>query len=295
VVLVTGAGGSIGSELCRQIARQHPRTLLLIEQSEFALYAIHQELLRQLGDDAMEVVPLLASVQDEARMGADPGCLEAAHPVPRRRLQARAAGGAQRGPGTAQQRLGHLGHRARRAGRRRAAFRAHQHRQGGPAHQHHGRQQTAGRTGAAGAGRTGRRAHRFSMVRFGNVLGSSGSVVPLFREQIAAGGPITVTHPDITRFFMTIPEAAQLVLQAGAMAEGGDVFVLDMGEPVRIMDLAVRMIELSGLQVKNERQPLGGDRDPGDRAAPGRKAVRRTADRRRPASLRSHPLHHEGA
>jgi FlaA1/EpsC-like NDP-sugar epimerase len=97
----------------------------------------------------------------------------------------------------------------------------------------------------------------FTMVRFGNVLGSSGSVVPLFREQIKNGGPITLTHPEITRYFMTIPEAAQLVIQAGAMGTGGDVFVLDMGQPVRIADLALRMVELSGLSVRNEANPEG--------------------------------------
>jgi len=133
------------------------------------------------------------------------------------------------------------------------------------------------------------------MVRFGNVLGSSGSVVPKFRQQIRDGGPVTLTHADITRFFMTIPESAQLVIQASAMATGGDVFVLDMGQPVRIYDLALRMVELSGLTVKDQHHPEG-DIDievTGLRPGARREALRRAADRKRP---QTHPASqdHEG-
>ena len=257
VVAVTGAGGSIGSELCRQIAALRPHTLLLIEQSEYALYAIHQELTRHVDADAVEIVPLLASVQDEDRMRQ---ILQAWQP---HTLYHAAA----------YKHVPLVEHNAVQGLRNnvwgtwvtaRAALDA------GVRHMVLISTDKAVRpTNIMGASKrlaelvlqalAERRdgATTFSMVRFGNVLGSSGSVVPLFREQIAAGGPVTVTHPDITRFFMTIPEAAQLVIQAGAMAEGGDVFVLDMGEPVRIVDLAQRMIELSGLQLRNEQQPWG--------------------------------------
>ena len=270
VVLVTGAGGSIGSELCRQILAVNPAKLLLIEQSEFALYAIHQELEEKLAglDVAMPpvLVPLLASVQDDDRMRE---IMSTWHPdtvyhaaaykhVPLvehnpaagiknnvlgtlRTAQAAAENGvsdfvlistdkAVRPTNVmgASKRLAEMALQALAA--------AHAATQGG----------------TVGTGGT-----KFSMVRFGNVLGSSGSVVPKFRQQIRDGGPITLTHPEVTRYFMTIPEAAQLVIQAGAMAKGGDVFVLDMGQPVKIMDLARRMVELSGLTVKDEQNPEG--------------------------------------
>jgi len=256
VVLVTGAGGSIGGELCRQLQKLGPAVLILVEQSEYALYQIHQELIGR--DDVVEdkVVPLLASVRDEIRMREilttwrpDTVYHAAAYKhVPLvehnpiegirnntwgtlavARMAAEAAVGdfVLISTDKAVRPTNIMGASKRLAEMILQAM-------------------------AASASRT-----RFSMVRFGNVLGSSGSVVPKFRQQVRDGGPITLTHPDITRYFMTIPEAAQLVIQAGAMAKGGDVFVLDMGEPVRIMDLAVRMIELSGLTLRDESRPDG--------------------------------------
>ncbi len=292
-VLVTGAGGSIGSELCRQILQSQPKQILLVEMSEFALYQIHQELqslARELalrshpGQAAeagsvpaagkeppplgVEIVPLLGSVCDEVRMQEimdtwrphtvyhaaaykhvplvehNPAegvhnnvwgtrvCAEAAVRNGVRNFVLISTDKAVRPTNImgASKRLAEMVLQAL------AELNPAVTAQGGPA--------PAWRT-------------CFSMVRFGNVLGSSGSVVPLFREQIKNGGPITLTHPDITRFFMTIPEAAQLVIQAGAMGTGGDVFVLDMGHPVRILDLARRMVELSGLSVRDEENPEG--------------------------------------
>jgi FlaA1/EpsC-like NDP-sugar epimerase len=270
VVAVTGAGGSIGSELCRQIAACGPRTLLLVENSEFALYQIHRELEALFDSDTVapsegrgdampevQLVPLLASVQDEARIRQimqawrpDTVYHAAAYkhvplvehnPVQGLRnnvwgtwVCARAAQAA----GAANFVLISTDKAVR------------------PTNVMGASKRLAEMVLQAMAAESGSPT-TFAMVRFGNVLGSSGSVVPLFREQIKNGGPITLTHPDITRYFMTIPEAAQLVIQAGAMAQGGDVFVLDMGEPVRIIDLARRMVELSGLQVKSEQNPTG--------------------------------------
>ncbi len=259
VVLVTGAGGSIGSELCRQILRQQPRCLLLLEQSEFALYKIHQALQTlqaELGTSTLSLVPLLGSVCDKAR-------LRRVMDTWRPHIVYHAA---------AYKHVPMVEHNPSEGVRNNvvgtwmcaeAAIEADvpnfvlisTDKAVRPTNTMGASKRLAEMVLQALASRGVRT--RFSMVRFGNVLGSSGSVVPLFRQQIEAGGPVTLTHPDITRFFMTIPEAAQLVVQAGAMAQGGDVFVLDMGEPVRIADLARRMITLSGLRVKDDHQSNG--------------------------------------
>ena len=264
VVMVTGAGGSIGSELCRQILKQQPKALVLFELSEYALYAIHSELQKlaknmqqerqlptvtplyvHLGSvtnqkiiellcnqydvqtiyhaAAYKHVPIVESNEYEGVINNFVGTFNT--------LQGAVSAGVETfvaiSTDKAVRPTNVMGATKRMA-------------------------ELACQAMAADQSTT-----TISMVRFGNVLGSSGSVVPLFNKQIAAGGPITLTHPDVTRYFMTIPEAAQLVIQAGAMAHGGEVFVLDMGEPVKIMDLAKRMITLSGLKVKDQNNPNG--------------------------------------
>jgi FlaA1/EpsC-like NDP-sugar epimerase len=259
VVLVTGAGGSIGSELCRQIIRLEPATLLLVEMSEVALYAVHQQLLK-LASHELTLVPLLASVRDEARMReilstwAPQTLYHAAAykhvPLvehnPAEGLRNNVLGTWTMARVAAQQGVSDFVLISTDKAVRPTNIMGASKRLA----------EMVLQAMAAAAPEQGW-STRFSMVRFGNVLGSSGSVVPLFRKQIQDGGPITLTHAEMTRYFMSIPEAAQLVIQAGAMAAGGEVFVLDMGEPVRIIDLARRMVELSGLSVKDERQPDG--------------------------------------
>ena len=267
VVLVTGAGGSIGSELCRQIVRERPQRLLLVDHSEYALYAIHHEL--QALAPPCELVPLLASVTHEARMAdicrqhRPVSIYHAAAYKHVPMVEANAGEGILNNVfGTLAMVRVALEHGTRHfvlvstdkavrptnvmGASKRVAEMVLQAIAASPVAPF-----------GSGDGRTWQCPTRFSMVRFGNVLGSSGSVIPLFRQQIAAGGPLTVTHPEVTRYFMTIAEAAQLVLQAGAMAEGGDVFLLDMGEPVPILELAQRMVALSGLSVRDARHPEG--------------------------------------
>lgn len=254
IVLVTGAGGSIGSEICRQIARLSPHILLIVDSSEYNLYAIHQELLRGMAAgtaNVHSVVPLLATVRDYRRIDE---IVEAWRPQ-----TIYHAAAYKHVPLVEHNILEGLANNVLGTLNVATAARAH----GVASFVLISTDKAVRPTNVMGA--TKRLAEiilqalhadgapgQFSMVRFGNVLGSSGSVVPLFRSQIAAGGPITITDPEITRYFMTIPEAAQLVIQAGAMAQGGDVFVLDMGDPVRIIDLARSMIELSGLRVREE-------------------------------------------
>lgn len=256
VVMVTGAGGSIGSELCRQIILRDPRKIVLIEMSEFALYSLVTEL--KENHHSSNIIAALGSITDKRFLSS----VIKEHGV---------------------QTLYHA-----------AAYKhvpiVESNIIAGVLNNVFGTLRTAQAALAAGVenfvlistdkavrptnvmGATKRVAEMilqalavgpnnktvFSMVRFGNVLGSSGSVVPLFKSQIKKGGPITVTHPDITRYFMTIPEATELVLQAGSMSQGGDLFVLDMGEPVRILDLARKMIQLSGYVVQDE-QNINGD------------------------------------
>lgn len=258
VVMVTGAGGSIGSELCRQIIRYEPKALVLFELSEFALYSIEQELRSKIVDQQLDVElhPVMGNVQKQQRVQAVMSRFQvktvyhaaAYKHVPLvefnvlegvinnvlgtwRCAEAAVAAGVDTfvliSTDKAVRPTNVMGASKRLAELVLQALALRQHRT------------------------------RFCMVRFGNVLGSSGSVVPLFHEQIRAGGPVTVTHPEIIRYFMTIPEAAQLVIQAGAMGKGGDVFVLDMGEPVRIADLARRMVHLMGLEVKDAQHPDG--------------------------------------
>ena len=257
-VLVTGAGGSIGGELCRQILRQGPRQLLLLDHSEFALYSMHQELeaLCRSTGLATQLLPLLGSVNHEVRLleicrQYQPHTIyhaAAYKHVPM--VECNPAEGIRNNVfGTL-----NMARVARDCGVARFVL-VSTDKAVRPTNIMGASKRMAELVLQAMAAEAGPTC--FSMVRFGNVLGSSGSVVPLFRRQLAAGGPLTVTHADVTRYFMTIPEAAQLVLQAGAMAGGGEVFVLDMGEPVRILDLARRMVELSGLTVRDPEHPRG--------------------------------------
>lgn len=261
VVMVTGAGGSIGSELCRQIILLNPKKLVLFEQSEFSLYLIEKELLNISPDSrSIQVIPVLGSVTNQDRIvrvckkfGVQTIYHAAAYKhVPMVELnntegvmnnifgtlyavQSAVISGVETfvliSTDKAVRPTNTMGATKRFSELiLQALALKYSQKEGAPC---------------------------LSMVRFGNVLESSGSVIPLFKKQIAQGGPVTVTHPKIIRYFMTIPEAAQLVIQAGAMAKGGDVFVLDMGDPVLILDLAKKMIHLSGMVVKDEESPNG--------------------------------------
>ncbi|MEZ7848311.1 MAG: FlaA1/EpsC-like NDP-sugar epimerase [Litorivivens sp.] len=263
VVLVSGAGGSIGSELCRQILAEKPRQLLLLDHNEFGLYSIHQELqaLCVAGNPQVELYPLLGSVAQVQRLqdicsAYRPNVVY--HAAAYKHVPLVESNPAQ---GVFNNVFGTLNMAlaARDCGASHFVL-VSTDKAVRPTNVMGATKRMAElvlQSLALEANQNGEAVTTFCMVRFGNVLGSSGSVVPLFRQQLALGGPLTVTHADVTRYFMTIPEAAQLVLQAGAMATGGDVFVLDMGEPVKILDLAQRMVELSGLRVRSAAQPDG--------------------------------------
>ncbi len=253
VVMVTGAGGSIGSELCRQILRSRPQELLLLDSSEYVLYNIERELkdLAKVLDISIEIIALLGSVQDQRRLESVYKAFAVQtvyHAAAYKHVPMVEYNVAE---GVANNVFGtwYAAEAARKANVETFVLVS--------------TDKAVRPTNIMGASKRfaemilqgmaqQKSATRFCMVRFGNVLGSSGSVVPLFREQINTGGPVTVTHPDVSRYFMSIAEAAQLVLQASAMGTGGDVFVLNMGEPVRIVDLARRMIRLSGYEMDHD-------------------------------------------
>ncbi|CFC28845.1 polysaccharide biosynthesis protein [Neisseria gonorrhoeae] len=258
-VMVTGAGGSIGSELCRQIIRRRPERLLLFELSEFALYTVEKELCEYCARNgiAAEILPFLGSVQNRTLLTHIMTAFSVAtvyHAAAYKHVpmvEFNTVEGIRNNIfGTLECAL------AATASGVETFVLISTDKAVRPANTMGAGKRMAELCLQALAAEPGQKT-RFSMVRFGNVLGSSGSVVPLFEKQIAEGGPITLTHPDITRYFMTIPEAAQLVIQAGAMGRGGDVFVLDMGESVKITDLARQMITLSGLKPKTPEQPDG--------------------------------------
>lgn len=271
-VLVTGAGGSIGSELCRQILMLKPTTLLLFEHSEFNLYSILSELEQRVTRESLpvRVLPILGSVRNESKLmdvmktwNVDTVYHAAAYkhvPMVEHNIAEGVLNNVIGTLNTAQAAVktgvanfvlistdkavrptNVMGSTKRLAELTLQAL----SREAAPV-------MFGDKSNVSRVNKT-----RFTMVRFGNVLGSSGSVIPLFHKQIKSGGPITVTHPRITRYFMTIPEAAQLVIQAGSMGLGGDVFVLDMGEPVKIVDLAEKMVHLSGLSIRSEKNPHG--------------------------------------
>jgi FlaA1/EpsC-like NDP-sugar epimerase len=259
VVMVTGAGGSIGSELCRQIIKQSPKSLILFELNEYSLYAIEKELqteISKLENASIELTSLLGSVQNEDRL---------THIMATFSVQTVYHAAAYKHVPLVEHNIveGVCNNIFGTWSCAEAAIKANVEsfvlistdKAVRPTNIMGASKRMAELVLQALAQRQNKT--RFTMVRFGNVLGSSGSVVPLFRQQIKEGGPITVTHPDIIRYFMTIPEAAELVIQAGSMGKGGDVFVLDMGEPVKIVDLAKRMIHLSGLEIKDEAHPNG--------------------------------------
>jgi FlaA1/EpsC-like NDP-sugar epimerase len=256
VVLVTGAGGSIGSELCRQIMSQRPARLVLLEHCEFALYTIDHEI-QQAAHAGTEVVACLGSVLDEELMLSlmqQHAVQTIYHAAAYKHVPIVECNMRQ---GLRNNVFGTLNvARAALEARAETCILISTDKAVRPTNVMGASKRVAELVFQAAAIRSAGRTV-FSMVRFGNVLGSSGSVVPLFRRQIQAGGPITITHPDIIRYFMLIPEAAQLVIQAGAMARGGEVFVLDMGEPVRIADLARSMVRLSGLTEKTAADAQG--------------------------------------